>query len=108
MVCHHHALNRRRFLSALGASAAFAAPRGLFAYSPPASSRPLFRRQTMSILPFALDAVRLTAGPLLAAQESNRAVLEALPVDRLVYNFRQNAGLSSSAQSLGGWEKPDC
>jgi len=109
MVCHRHALNRRRFLSALGTSAAaFAAPRALFADSPSASSRPLFHRETVNILPFPFDAVRLTAGPLLAAQESNRAVLEALPVDRLVLNFRQNAGLSSSAQPLGGWEKPDC
>jgi DUF1680 family protein len=53
-------------------------------------------------------ATRLTAGPFWDAQEANRRVLHRLPVDRLVYNFRINAGLASSAQPLGGWEKPDC
>jgi uncharacterized protein len=53
-------------------------------------------------------AARLSEGPFLAAQEANRRVLHRLPVDRLVHNFRINAGLPSSAQPLGGWEKPDC
>jgi len=51
---------------------------------------------------------RLTDGPFLSAQEANRRVLHRLSVDRLVYNFRINAGLPSSAQPLGGWERPDC
>ena len=111
MICHRHGIHRRSFLSALGAgAAALAAPRSLFADQPPAAALnpPLFHRQTIGILPFAFDAVRLTEGPMLAAQDSNRAVLHALPVDRLVYNFRQNAGLATSAEALGGWEKPDC
>src|SRR5581483_4477259 len=28
--------------------------------------------------------------------------------DRLLHNFRVNAGLPSTAEPLGGWEKPDC
>src|SRR5262249_30172779 len=28
--------------------------------------------------------------------------------DRVLHTFRTNAGLSSSAQPLGGWEAPDC
>ncbi len=44
----------------------------------------------------------------LKAQEINRAYLLELPVDRLVHTFRLNAGLRSSAEPLGGWEKPDC
>jgi DUF1680 family protein len=53
-------------------------------------------------------ATGLTSGPFWDAQEANRRVLHRLPADRLVYNFRINAGLASSAQPLGGWEKPDC
>ena len=55
-----------------------------------------------------MTAVRLAPGPVYDAQEWNRGVLRRLPVDRLVHNFRVNAGLSSSAEPLGGWEKPDC
>jgi DUF1680 family protein len=55
-----------------------------------------------------LTQVRLTEGPFLEAQEANHKVLSKLPVDRLVHNFRINAGLASTAQPLGGWEKPDC
>jgi DUF1680 family protein len=51
---------------------------------------------------------RLAEGPFMAAEEANRRVLYRLPVDRLVYNFRVNAGFTSSAQPLGGWERPDC
>lgn len=60
------------------------------------------------VQPFPMTAVRLTPGPFHDAQEWNRGVLRRLPVDRLVHNFRVNAGLSSSAEPLGGWEKPDC
>jgi len=31
-----------------------------------------------------------------------------MPEDRLLHTFRINAGFSSVAQPLGGWEKPDC
>ncbi len=34
--------------------------------------------------------------------------LAGLDVDRLLHNFRLNAGLPSSAQPLGGWEEPKC
>src|ERR1035438_4208696 len=57
---------------------------------------------------FPMNAVRLTAGIFKDAEESNRAVLHRLPVDRLVHNFRVNAGLASSATPLGGGEAPDC
>ena len=62
----------------------------------------------LTVKPFPLTQVRLSDGPWLAAQESNRRVLHKLPVDRLAHNFRLNAGLPSSAQPLGGWERPDC
>ncbi|MGD0201864.1 MAG: beta-L-arabinofuranosidase domain-containing protein [Bryobacteraceae bacterium] len=52
--------------------------------------------------------VRLMAGPFQEAQEENHGVLRRLPADRLIHNFRVNAGLPSPAEPLGGWEKPDC
>jgi uncharacterized protein len=57
---------------------------------------------------FELRDVRLLAGPLREPLEQNRKYLLSLDVDRLVHNFRINAGLSSKAQPLGGWEAPDC
>jgi uncharacterized protein len=58
--------------------------------------------------PFPMNQVRLSAGPFHEAQEANRAYLRRLEADRLIHNFRVNAGLTSSAAPLGGWEKPDC
>lgn len=58
--------------------------------------------------PFAPGEVRLTAGALHDAREWNRDYLHRLSVDRLLHNFRVTAGLPSTAQPLGGWEKPDC
>ncbi len=57
---------------------------------------------------FRLTEVRLGAGPFQDAQVANLAFLKRLDADRLLHNFRVNAGLSSSAKPLGGWEKPDC
>jgi DUF1680 family protein len=62
----------------------------------------------LKVKPFALGQVRLTAGALYDAQEWNRGYLHRLSADRLLHNFRVTAGLPSSAQPLGGWEKPDC
>ena len=58
--------------------------------------------------PFPLKDVRLLPGAFSAAAESNRKYLRSLPPDRLLHSFRLTAGLSSSAEPLGDWEKPDC
>jgi DUF1680 family protein len=55
---------------------------------------------------FALQDVRLLEGPFQRAMELDRQYLLSLDVDRLLHNFRVNAGLPSSAQPLGGWEEP--
>ena len=60
------------------------------------------------IEPFPLRQVRLRKGPFLDALEADQRYLHLLPSERLLHTFRLNAGLSSSAQPLGGWEKPDC
>ncbi|MEW6743059.1 MAG: glycoside hydrolase family 127 protein [Planctomycetota bacterium] len=57
---------------------------------------------------FDLRDVRLLEGPFRRALELDQRYLLALELDRLLHNFRVNAGLPSSAQPLGGWEAPDC
>jgi DUF1680 family protein len=58
--------------------------------------------------PFGLEQVRLLPGPFRDAMELDRKYLLSLEPDRLLHNFRVNAGLSSSARPLGGWEAPSC
>ena len=109
---------RRQFVSAAAAAAGAAfLPRGVSANpvgnaaanAPGASSRP-GNRETIpwKVKPFPLKQVRLRKGPFLDALEADRRYLHLLPSERLLHTFRLNAGLASSAQPLGGWEKPDC
>jgi len=58
--------------------------------------------------PFSLKNVRLLDGPFKEAMERDRKYLYELEPDRLLHNFRVNAGLPSAAQPLGGWEEPKC
>lgn len=57
---------------------------------------------------FALEDVRLLDGPFEHARELDGQYLLSLDVDRLLHNFRVNAGQPSQARPLGGWEAPDC
>ena len=57
--------------------------------------------------PFPLTSVRLLPGPLRDALERNHTYLLSLDLDRLLHNFRVNAGLPSNAKPLGGWEAPN-
>ena len=57
--------------------------------------------------PFQLQDVRLLDGPFKQAMTLDQEYLLALDPDRLLHNFRVNAGLASSATPLGGWEAPD-
>jgi|CZKR01.1.fsa_nt_gi DUF1680 family protein len=58
--------------------------------------------------PFPLKDVKLLPGAFSAAADVNRKYLKTLPPDRLLHTFRLTAGLPSSAEPLGDWEKPDC
>jgi len=58
--------------------------------------------------PFPLKQVRLGEGPFKEAMEANQKYLHFLPADRMLHTFRVTAGLPSSAEPIGGWEKPDC
>jgi uncharacterized protein len=57
---------------------------------------------------FKMSQVRLTPSVFAQCQQANFGYLKRLDSNRLLHNFRVNAGLASSAQPLGGWEKPDC
>jgi DUF1680 family protein len=63
---------------------------------------------TLAARPFPLRNIRLLQGPFKEACERDRAYLRELELDRLLHNFRVNAGLPSSAEPLGGWEEPKC
>lgn len=55
-----------------------------------------------------MSQVRLLPGVFSEQAESNARYLDSLSVDRLMYSFRSEAGLSNSAQPYGGWEAPAC
>ncbi len=57
--------------------------------------------------PFPLEDVRLLDGPFHDAMARDQEFLLGLDPDRLLHNFRVNAGLPSHARPLGGWEAPD-
>jgi uncharacterized protein len=59
------------------------------------------------VRPFPMTQVRLLSGPFQDAANSNRGYMARLPVDRLVRNFRVNAGLPTDAKPFGGWEQPN-
>ena len=56
---------------------------------------------------FALQDVRLLDGPFRQAMKLDQEYLLSLDPDRLLHNFRVNAGIASTARPLGGWEAPD-
>jgi DUF1680 family protein len=75
----------------------------------PGAARPADKAPTKGAAaarPFGLEQVRLLPGPFSDAMELDRKYLLSLDADRLLHNFRVNAGLPSSARPLGGWEAP--
>ena len=61
---------------------------------------------TLKARAFRLEDVRLLDGPFKHAMEMDMKYLLELDPERLLHNFRVNAGLPSTAQPLGGWEEP--
>jgi len=110
-------ISRREFVAtaaAVGAGAVLRAPAlGLDHQSPVASSTAGLKpvgcdAVAPQAIPFPMKSVRLQPGAFSAAAEANRKYLKILPPDRLLHTFRLTAGLPSSAEPLGEWEKPDC
>lgn len=56
---------------------------------------------------FELADVRLLAGPFRRAQELDANYLLRLEPDRMLHNFRVNAGLKPKAPVYGGWESQE-
>jgi len=64
-------------------------------------------KASLAAAPFPLQQVRLLDGPFKQAMLLDQQFLLGLDPDRLLHNFRVNAGLPSAAKPLGGWEAPD-
>jgi len=56
---------------------------------------------------FGLAKVRLLDGPFLRAQQRDARYLLQIEPDRLLHNFRSNAGLKPKAPVYGGWESEE-
>ena len=111
-------ISRRKFVATAAAAAGAAAvlPTGALALQEEmpkplsASAAKQISREVVPLraVPFPMSNVRLGPGAFSAAAEANRRYLRTLPPDRLLHTFRLTAGLPSSAEPLGDWEKPDC
>ncbi len=70
-----------------------------------AALNPITNAIPFAASPLPLSAVRLTGGPLKKAQELGAQNLLKLDMDRVMYRFRERAGLKPKADdSYGGWE----
>src|SRR3984957_6326978 len=70
----------------------------------------------LKVEPFPMKQVKVTGGLYQAAAEWNRGYMNRLSADRLLYNFRENAGLPTlgakpladmEAQRVSSWEHPN-
>ena len=111
------AISRRKFVAAaavVGAGAVLRTPALAFENQnaggvSAGSAKPVGHEVVASqAVPFPMKSVRLQPGVFSQAAEANRKYLKTLATDRLLHTFRLNAGLPSSAEPLGEWEKPDC
>ena len=62
--------------------------------------------KTIKLNPLPLSHVRLTGGPLKAAQEADAKYLLELQPDRMLAFLRQRSGLKPKAEGYGGWDGP--
>jgi DUF1680 family protein len=105
-------ISRRKFVAtaaAIGAGTVLRAPAFAFQNPDPeavADAKPAGR--ATRAVPFSMKDVKLQPSSFSRAAEVNRKYLKTLPPDRLLHTFRMTAGLPSSAEPLGEWEKPDC
>jgi uncharacterized protein len=63
-------------------------------------------KKTIKLNPLPLNHVRLTGGPLKAAQDADAKYLLELEPDRMLAFLRQRAGLKPKAAGYGGWDGP--
>lgn len=91
-----HGLSRRLLLGT--------APAVLLLGTAPVLAAPFAGAMRPKMVPFPLSSVRLLPSPFLTALEANRAYLHKLEPDRLLHNFRTQAGLEPKGEVYGGWE----
>jgi uncharacterized protein len=97
MIVDESPLTRRELLALLGM--------GAMAAMLPGDRHAL--RVVQRAKPFALRDVRLLDGPFRDAQQRDLRYLVSLDPDRLLHNFRVNAGLEPKAPVYGGWESQE-
>lgn len=73
----------------------------------PAPAGPLKPAVAAKARSLPLSDVRLTGGPLKAAQDQNGRYLLSLEVDRMMAFLRTTAGLPAKAEGYRGWDGPD-
>ncbi|MGK6322292.1 beta-L-arabinofuranosidase domain-containing protein [Sphingomonas sp. DT-51] len=89
--------SRRRFLASSAVTA-------LVGAAVPTAAAPTLAVARGKLAPFDLHDVDLGDGPFLRAQKLTEAYLLRLEPDRMLHNFRVNAGLKPKAPVYGGWE----
>ena len=101
--------SRRQFLASAGIGALVAAWTGsVSAVALADAPQNPVGRPVAKLQPFDMADVTLGDGPFLHAQRMTEAYLLKLQPDRLLHNFRLNAGLQPKAPIYGGWEsKPE-
>jgi DUF1680 family protein len=92
-------VTRRELLALVGSGAALAVA-GI-------PARLAARDASATLSAFPLKNVRLLEGPFLDAQRRDLDYLISLQPDRLLHNFRVNAGLEPKAAVYGGWESEE-
>ncbi|MDT0268640.1 glycoside hydrolase family 127 protein [Streptomyces sp. DSM 44915] len=107
-------VSRRRLLQAAGAAVAASATGATLGSTPAraatgaAPTAPAAAAVAPTAHPFEPGQVRLTASRWLDNQQRTLNYLRFVDVDRLLYNFRANHGLSTQgAAPNGGWDAPD-
>ncbi len=105
-------LTRRELLKSAGAAALAAAvgatlPAAFASAGPQSPSELVKGAVTPRADAFRLSDVRLLEGPFRRAQERDAEYLLRLEPDRLLHNFRVNAGLRPKAPVYGGWESQE-
>ena len=96
-------ITRREALKVIGSGAVLIAAGEIWIR--PASAAPAKSSGAVPVVqPFPLTDVRLLDGPFLEAQKRDEDYLLKLEPDRMLHNFRVNAGLQPKAPVYAGWE----
>lgn len=102
-------MTRRELLQILGGGTATAFAGAITADESPISAGVEHADDVRAgrLSPFPLQDVRLLDGPFLDAQKRDLEYLVSLEPDRMLHNFRANAGLNPKAPVYGGWESEE-